>query len=157
LQKRIRSWKLISSRWNILLAATDLSVAFGESDDPLCFGRLEAFVALASAALVAGVSVGMQMNRADFGVPSANDPVSANFLFAVKRSWQIQRARVVSRNGERSERATRLCWTGESHGGRADNLAGVRRSFVASISHAGLLGYLRCGCFNVDMAIDLFS
>jgi hypothetical protein len=43
------------------LAVTDLSVVFGESDDSMCFRRLGVFVASASAALVAGVSVGMQM------------------------------------------------------------------------------------------------
>jgi hypothetical protein len=101
--------------------------------------------------------LGRKWNRADFGILSSIDPVSGNFVVAVKRSWQIQRARVVRWNGESSERATRLCWTGESLGDRADNLAGVRRSFVASVSHAGLLGYLRCGWFNIDMAMDLFS
>jgi hypothetical protein len=44
-----------------LLAVTDPSVAFGESDDAMCFRRLEVFVASASAALVDGVYVGTQM------------------------------------------------------------------------------------------------
>jgi hypothetical protein len=44
-----------------LLAVTDFSVAFGEEEEAMCFRRLEAFVASASAAFVAGVSVGTKM------------------------------------------------------------------------------------------------
>jgi hypothetical protein len=71
----------------------------------------------------------------------------------VNRYWQIQGAGVL--NGK-VKGATALCWTGESLGEPADNLARVRKSFVVSVSHAGLLGYLWCGFFTSNMAIDLF-